>query len=769
MITTSTSVRHEFPEDFIAPEKKNKEWGLKFVRAAWSEWNNSGITCMNRGMYQRPVTGTNDMLGPLYDEIAAYMEGRQDPVQYLPMMGVDTNADESWMHVDTTILPVMPMLVRIVNGILDKSDYDIGFFANDPMAADRKNSHFAKQKAKMMMREEVAKQAQANGLDPDEAIRSLGLEKTSDEAGDMEELEMQMMYTWKDHVSLEWSKAVKSVLSANRGPEIRKSIRKNILYYGVAGTKDYIDTNGSLKCRSVDPNMMMSSWCRRNDFSDARYLGEVLTMSMQDFAQKNQDMPVNELIDVARKFSGKFGNPNTVSTWDAARNFKIQVLDIEWKSTNLMNYEVSETKYGNMAVVRQPVGKGGNNFIRRRYNVIYKAKWILDSDVIWDFGVATDMKRAKEQLSDVDFSYHFYAPMMSEMRVQSIGQMVKPICDQAQWAWLKLQKTIGEYRSKGFSIDFSGTEGIKLGKGGTSDLDERGILDLFLQGNVHVWRSKEVFDPQRTGQRGKPIEVVEGTGMDDILQWMNAVQMYVQMLKSMIVGLNDYTDASTPDARSLGATVNTAVQSTNNSLHDIVESDIHLLGRLSESIVIRLQDMVQFGLVDRLSLSIGDNSVQFFKDNPMLSPADWNIEVRPLPTDQERQQLTEEVKAYVGAGMIEFEDGVMIRSMTDLREAEQVIAWKIKRRKEAKIQESLMLQQQNAQVQSQSAIAVEQERQKTIELENAAKIEVANIQAGAAIEVAKIQAGAATLSKAMSYEDAKMKEEEAMAAETESV
>lgn len=744
----AASPRHEFPDDLIPSEKKDGAWRLKVVKAIWSEWCNSGIKCMNRGMAHRPVPESTDTILPLYDEVASYMEGRQDPLQYLPMMGVDGNEDDSWMHIDTTILPVMPLLVRIVTSMLAKQRHDIGFYANDTLATDRKNSHFAEQKARMELRSEVERQASAQGIDPTEAVRSLGLDKQPNEAGDMEELQMQMMYTWKDQVAVEWSSAAKAVLSANRCEEMYSQWERDGLYYGVAGAKDYIDSNGSLKCRAVDPRNMVVSWCKHNDFRDARYKGEVLSMSIQDFAQANQGMSKDEVMEVAKKFCGKFGNPQSFGSYSAALAFRIQVLDIEWKSTHLMNYEVSETKYGNMAVVRQPTNRNGNNFERQRFNVIYKAKWVIDSDIIWDDGLSTDMKRAKGQLSDVDFSYSFYAPMMNDMRIQSIGQMVKPICDQCQWAWLKMQKTIGEYRSKGISIDFSATEGVGLGKGGTN-LDEKGILELFYQGNVHAYRSVDAFDPNRTGPRSKPIEVVEGTGMDDILSWMNTVQQYVQMLKSMIVGLNDYTDASTPDARSLGATVNTAVQSTNNSLGDIMELKTKLLGRLSESIVIRLQDMVQFGLIDNMALSIGDTSVQFFKDNPKSSPADWNIEIRPLPTEQELEMVIQEAKAYVGEGMLEYEDVVMLKSHSDLREAQQLLGYKIKKRKEQKIQESIMLQQQNAKVQQESGIAIEEARRRTAEEDGRVKIEVATIQANAAIEVAKINAGASTSNKAL--------------------
>ena len=45
-----------------ASEKKDGAWRLKVVKAIWSEWCNSGIKCMNRGMVHRPVPESTDTI-----------------------------------------------------------------------------------------------------------------------------------------------------------------------------------------------------------------------------------------------------------------------------------------------------------------------------------------------------------------------------------------------------------------------------------------------------------------------------------------------------------------------------------------------------------------------------------------------------------------------------------------------------------------------------------------------------------------------------------
>jgi hypothetical protein len=334
--------------------------------------------------------------------------------------------------------------------------------------------------------------------------------------------------------------------------------------------------------------------------------------------------------------------------------------------------------------------------------------------------------------------------MKSGEKIQSIGQRVQPLLDQIQMSWLKYQKAKSEAKSQGLHIEMGALEDVGYGKGGTK-MKPNELVDFFEQKNILLWRRKGRFGD---ADHGKPIEVVPGTGLDDVLNWFQSLQNEIQQLKDLI-GLNDFTDASTPDARALGATVETAQQSTNNSLFDIIDTDVELMKRLSASVVIRLQDMAEMGLLDRYAMAIGDNSVDFMKKMEHVAHHDFAIDIKELPSDEERMRFVEDAKALAGNDLITFEDLVLIRNTDDLKEAERILAWRLRRRKAEKIQESLMLQQQNAAVQAQSGIAVEKERQNTVKEEGDIKKYVADRQYEAAVEVARINAGVSMSNKDM--------------------
>ena len=101
-----------FPSDIGA---KDEKWHLKYVKAAWDEFNASGIN----GLYLGTTVSSSSGGMGVYDTIASYMEGSQRLDQYKPLMGVDMNANETWMNLDWSILPVMPKQRSVCSGILN--------------------------------------------------------------------------------------------------------------------------------------------------------------------------------------------------------------------------------------------------------------------------------------------------------------------------------------------------------------------------------------------------------------------------------------------------------------------------------------------------------------------------------------------------------------------------------------------------------------------------------------------------------------------------
>jgi len=120
--------------------------------------------------------------------------------------------------------------------------------------------------------------------------------------------------------------------------------------YGVAGYKEYIDSNGAIKIRTINPRNIIINHCKKNDFSDASYVGEVIEMTISDLKQMAGDQfTAEEYENIAKNVLGKYGNPrewpSSLSIYNKGYDrFNIRVLDME--SSPLMKWCMSTESTG---------------------------------------------------------------------------------------------------------------------------------------------------------------------------------------------------------------------------------------------------------------------------------------------------------------------------------------------------------------------------------------------------------------------------------------
>jgi hypothetical protein len=173
-----------YPSHLIDPREKGKDWIKQYCRAAWDSWNNDNPRSIFYNARYR------------YENLKQYAMGNQSVNKYKPLMGVDQESTETWLNVDWSVIPIIPKFRRIALGKLSKVDYNITATPVDSLANEENEDYFAGIKAKILMREEAAK------IDP-ELLNAPALQMEPGEAATMEELEMQMKYTYKHQMAIE--------------------------------------------------------------------------------------------------------------------------------------------------------------------------------------------------------------------------------------------------------------------------------------------------------------------------------------------------------------------------------------------------------------------------------------------------------------------------------------------------------------------------------------------------------------------------------------
>jgi hypothetical protein len=652
--------------------------------------------------------------------------GNQPINKYKPVLGVTSDDNESWLNIDWSVLPIIPKFRRIALNKLAKSDYNIVATPIDALARDDKDNYFKTLKERLYLRNGLAKE------DPD-LPNLFGLGKRPDEPQDLEELEMQARYTYKHQASIEMEQAIDLVLYQNDWAEVRRRILEDLFDDGVGIIKEYIDSNNAVRVRRVNPAQVIISACEKNDFADKQHVGEILELTVSDI----KAMAGNQLAETAyeeigsksRGLSGQGTSAMPINTpySRAYDDNKIQVMDIEFYSTNTMKHERRTDRRGNM--VYKKVGddykeRGKNSYDKTEYKVVYCAKWIVGTNYMFDYGLATDMKREMGRLMETEMSYHLYSPDFHNMRCLGIMEQLIPIADNIQIAYYRLQQAIAEARPKGIMIEMGALEDIPLGANG-NQLTPMEVIDLFNKKGVLVYRKVDI---QGRPTNYRPIEELQNGIGSDVSSYFSIIQQNIQMIRD-ITGLNEFTDGSTPDARALTTTAKLAAESTNNSLGNIHDAERNLLEKLCRSIVLRVQDVIQKGgKIEGYLKALGSGTMEFFSTSGDLSNYEFGMRLEDKPDDESRARLLAFMQANLQQGLIEMEDAILIENTDNLKVAQQILAYKIRRRKEELEVKAMRQQQMNAQVQQQSAMAAEQAKQKTVELEAQAKAQLEQVK-----------------------------------------
>ena len=460
-------MNYRFPNHLIDPQRKNEDWILQYCKAAW--YHNSGA---NIGSYWNNAYR--------YQYVSDYAQGKQSINQYKEQLGIDSRSDESWVNINWEVLPILPKFLDMALARLKRFEYNIVATPVDPQSKLELDDFFKTQKAKIELRKE------AENISPELAAT---LKPQEGEPEDLEELNIMRAFTYKHQLASEAEIAVETILEQNHFEDERLSALESALFFGIVGYKEEVGEDGKIYCRTIDPRQLLMSPSVRKDFKDTEYVGEVLHLTIADLRRlSGNQFSEAQLEDIAQSYMDQFGNPSRMPRTNiysrAYDDCKIRVMDIEFDSTNMMTYERSFDKRGNQLIARANMNKAGKTkkngeYVQAPVGVVYRAKWIIGTDYIFDYGLLRDMKRSNSDLRKTSKSYHIRAYSNQGGRIVGQTEQCIPVVDSIMMAWYRLQQAVAEARPNGFSIDLDALEDIPLGRGGSDSLSPYETLELF--------------------------------------------------------------------------------------------------------------------------------------------------------------------------------------------------------------------------------------------------------------------------------------------------
>lgn len=705
-----------YPDQEIDPKLKGKDFILQYFRAAWQD----------AGQYLPMSTFYNGRLK--YREVRQYAMGKQPIDKYKKILLGDETIDKTWLNNNWNIYPIIPKYREIIISKLMQREIDIQAYAIDVQSQSEEDKYFAEIRTKMIMRE-AAMQASPK------LAQSPVLQKSTNEPDDLEQLNIEAQFGYKSNFSIMAENAINFVLQSGSLSRERKKEIEATVDFGVAGFYYWINQSGMVEYKAVDPQTLITSYCKEPDFSDLQHWGQVEEVVVADLAPY---FTPSELNEICSRHIGLFGNPNTLDIASGIGNyarFKCQVMVGQFLSWNTTVFEDKIDSRGNKRFMKTDfskvskanvnngqVGDGTPIYTSTKTKVVYQGRWIIGTDFMYDYGLAKNQKRKASKWWDTSLDICLYAWNFDRMMFTGITERLIPCADDYQLTKMRLAHLKMKLIPYLINLDLDALENVALSKGG-KDMEPAQLIDFMLQNNVVLYRSKGVGD----GNPNYKPASIEASGMLQAFP-----QLYTDLMNTLqeiqnISGFNSLTDGTSVNPKMLNGVAQMQESGTNNAMYLLMDADRYLLLELSNAILLKLQIAVKLGNIEGYARALGTNAVKIFKLAPEISAREFAIFLEDVPTTQERNDLIQQLNLRDQKGLIDPSDYYMIMNTRDLKQAQATLAYKIKKRRDDQQKMALEQQKANGQIQIQSAQSAEQMKQQTSILMHKLKVEELNI------------------------------------------
>lgn len=702
-----------YPPHDINPKDKDIKWGIKYARASWNDWN-----------YTIPRTCFYNS-ADRYEELRLYAHGKQPINKYKKLLAVDEQTDNTWLVVDWSVRPIIPKFRDIALSRLIQQEYNIVATPIDPQAKAELDKFYADMKAKIAIRKLLEQQ------NPELANHPM-VQPQAGEALDFEELEMRIEFGEQFNRSKDAEQAIQLMFYENDSKLLRRRWFESFFDCGPAGYKAWLGKDGRPKCRDVNPEAVVTNWCRFSDFRDLLHAGEVIDVSLVDLAtMKREDgapyFTQEEIDEMKESVAGKWSNPAMVGR--SSNYFKnydrqsVKVLDIQFFSYNELNFERNVNRRGNVMFNEVEWDRRNNKkdkYLRKKIKVVYEIKWIIGTDFAYDFGLKKDMKRTvnPQRMAETSLDYKFFAPNFYEMRTLSMMERLVPLADEYQMTIYRIQNFINRMVPNGWWIDLDALENVAMNKGG-ENMKPIDLLQMFFETGVLVGRSKDIMGDN---VNYKPIIPIDNNAYNQLQSLYEHLQLVLAQMQS-IIGLNELTDASTPNPKTLNGVASIAVDNTNNALFQIQFGERFLLESLANDMLMLMQQAVKKGDIEGFAKALNSNTLQFIKASDDLPLRDYGIMLDERPTDDQKQLLLMQIQQDQAQGLLDTADALYILNVYNVKQAQQMLAYKVRKNREAQQKAEMAKIQENNQGAQQAALVAEQAKQQTLQLEWSLKMQ----------------------------------------------
>jgi hypothetical protein len=646
-----------------------------------------------------------------FDKNRKFARGRQPMQEFLDLLNVD--GKEAFVNLDMKAPAIAPKFMQVIIGGFMKRDEKVKASAIDPVSIDRKQYDRDDAEFRMNFGEEVKQMEAQTGtkLIPENQYTP----------ADYDELELYFGLEYQLPEEILFEKGCDYVFHENGWPVIKRKILEDIAEVGYGATKVAVGPNGKINVRRVVPENGFYGFSQYDDFRDVSFIGEIISMKIVDIRNSYPDMPEEKLWQIAMK-SKQY--TQAVKWNEMFRNtidrpyddWSVDVIDYEIKTIDNVVYQAKTNKYGNLIAVdrknKTPNGQSDNKeSIAKDMYVIYRGVYVLNSDIMLEWGIAKNMIKPSvaKEIADVYFSYSLYMHENLDLENMAIPERMETSIRQMTLAHLKIQQLIAKLRPSGLIIDIDSLSDINIGQAkALSPLELQAVYDQ--TGNIYYRRRTEDGDQMN----GLPIQEAPNSGsVSQIQQLIMVYNHYLERLRDEI-GVNEYREGSGVNPK-LGLGVQQAqIQASNNATDFIYDAYLSLYQQTAFKISLLLYDSVLYG----------GKQYEEYLSPEAVKGRQFDVKIEVMPDERERQFLEAMIQTSLSAGVLDFEDAFRIRSIKNTKLAEMYMSKAKKNKDKAEMDKAQKNSEMNAQIQQQSIQVKAQADAQLQQLESQGKLNI---------------------------------------------
>lgn len=676
------------PHDVEGSKKAQNKWGLQGAKWIW--FQNDSFA---------PTLFYNDR--DTYEKYIKYAFGEQSEENYKPALGLNPqNMQHSFLG--GIRWQIKNFATKRINQTISKvynRQYDPSAKAVDPVSIDRKESFKASLKMWMDHQAWLSERQSMIGMDMSP------MEMDSLPLND-EELEIYIQNDYKLNYETDLELGIKHHTERIDFELVKEKIDFYLTVLPVAGVWTGLGADNLPIVKILNPARILSPRSEFNDFKRLAYCACVDDYTVAEFKQLPLDglsqVDIKDIIDRHAVKNNYYRTTYNSEFPESDRDVdKIQVMHFEISTVNELVYLERKDKHGNDRFVEKPYDyyrtkeemdkfrskyKTERKIHRVPYPTVYGGYWVVGTDYVFGYG-------EKNYLGG-KLGYTLRASNMHDGRATSLMKQMIPSLDLLETYDKKIQQLVASAIPKGVFIDLFALRKAKFKMSG-KDMQIGDLINMFFQRGILIGDSNGEY---KSGSTQKPVFDLENGMSQDLAQYLSLMKHELEVLDE-VIGYNRVSAASTLSPET-GARVATMMdRSTDTALDHIYRADRGIVKDIYSNLA--ALHMLSVKTKPEYYIPIfGREAV-----NRMImadSYVSMGIDIEARPTQEEWDQLYEELNEMAATGAIKPEDKIKIRRASTLKQAQSLLLVATRRQRKEMMDAQQALSEQNAKVQQES-------------------------------------------------------------------